>query len=328
MVQQVSVRSRSPWGGAHHGDRNELMQTVGLSSGDDPPYRTSTSPVPRRTLVDSLLELAGMAGPLIAGLLTVPLTRAITNLVAFLDRAPAPVKQLIALVIAFGLTKLGGLLQLVLPESIELFTGSTTEALIAAAIAYGVHAGQKARAPTFRLLALILPALGFATPASTQILTDSVEVRIYEVGDLELVVSPNDFRGLVGDTVTFTAVALDGPTGDTIGAVITWSTDNPAAVSIDPDTGFARFLARGAFLIRVTAERVVSMTVYRKIGSSVFFLDTLHIDVGELAELCAYVIGSSGNIIAGSTGCPLPASSPGWAPSWPFSRFVDSKWAG
>lgn len=161
-----------------------------------------------------------------------------------------------------------------------------------------------------------------AQPVQAQVLSDSVTVRIFEIGDLELVISPTDYRGAVGDTVTFEAHVIDGPTGDTISAIVTWEAADPSAVQIDPDTGFARFLTRGSHVVRVRAERIVALNIYRQIGSSVFPVDTLHLTVGQTAQLCAYLVGTTGNIIAGSEGCPLPASSPGWAPALPYQDLM------
>lgn len=96
-------------------------------------------------MIDSALELVGALGPALAGLLTVPILQGIKSVSGFVDRSHAVVKQVAAVVIAFGLTQLGALLGVVLPAELALFDGSSTEALVAAAIAFGVHAGQKAR---------------------------------------------------------------------------------------------------------------------------------------------------------------------------------------
>lgn len=82
---------------------------------------------------------------LIAGLLTVPVLDVLKRASSLVDRAPDVVKQGLAVTIAGALTKLGALLSVTLPTDLTLFTGSTVEALVAAAIAFGVHAGRKAR---------------------------------------------------------------------------------------------------------------------------------------------------------------------------------------
>lgn len=95
--------------------------------------------------MDILLDFAGVAGPAIAGLLTVPALQGVKKVSGLVQKAPATVKQFLGIGIAFGLTKLGAAANVALPPSLELFDGSSTEALIAAGIAFGVHAGKKAR---------------------------------------------------------------------------------------------------------------------------------------------------------------------------------------
>ena len=95
--------------------------------------------------MDTLLEFAGVAGPAIAGLLTVPLLQGIKLIAKPVKKLPAAAKQLAAVGIAFGLTKAGAALNVALPTSLELFTASDAEALAAAGIAMAVHAGKKAR---------------------------------------------------------------------------------------------------------------------------------------------------------------------------------------
>jgi len=93
------------------------------------------------TLLSSLLELLG---PLLVGLLTVPIMGLVKQAVGFLDSMPAAVQQIVAVLIAFGLTQLGGLANTILPEGLALFTGADIEALLSAGIAFAVHAGKKA----------------------------------------------------------------------------------------------------------------------------------------------------------------------------------------
>lgn len=97
-------------------------------------------------MVDALLELASLLGPVLAALLTVPLLQAIKRAASWVDNSPAALKQILGVVIAFVLTKLGAAINTVLPLELSLFTGETLESLIASGIAFAVHAGQKARA--------------------------------------------------------------------------------------------------------------------------------------------------------------------------------------
>lgn len=86
-----------------------------------------------------------LLGPTLVALLTVPALGAIKRAVAFVDGWPAWAQQLSAVLIAAGLTQLGGLTSTVLPESLQLFTGENIEALLSAAMAFGIHAGKKAK---------------------------------------------------------------------------------------------------------------------------------------------------------------------------------------
>lgn len=95
--------------------------------------------------MDVLLDFAGVAGPAIAGLLTVPILQGIKAVAKPIKKLPAAAKQLTAVGIAFGLTKAGAAIGVALPTSLELFTGSDVEALASAGIAMAVHAGKKAR---------------------------------------------------------------------------------------------------------------------------------------------------------------------------------------
>ncbi len=86
-----------------------------------------------------------LLGPTVVALLTVPALGGIKRIVTFIDGWPAWAQQISAVLIAAGLAQLGALTNLVIPESFQLFTGETVEALLAAAMAFGVHAGKKTR---------------------------------------------------------------------------------------------------------------------------------------------------------------------------------------
>lgn len=92
--------------------------------------------------MEMLLELVG---PTLVALLTVPVLAGVKYVVTAIDGWPAPIQQMLAVLVAAGLAQLGALTNLVLPETLQLFTGETVEALLAAAMAFGVHAGKKAR---------------------------------------------------------------------------------------------------------------------------------------------------------------------------------------
>ena len=86
-----------------------------------------------------------LLGPTIVALLTVPALGGIKKIATFVDGWPSWAQQLSAVLIAAGLTQLGGLTNTVLPESLQLFTGENVEALLSAAMAFGIHAGKKAK---------------------------------------------------------------------------------------------------------------------------------------------------------------------------------------
>lgn len=253
-------------------------------------------------MVDLLLQAAELLGPLVAGLLTVPVLGALKRVAGFIDRTPAAVQQLLGVVVAYVLTQLGTALDVVLPGELSLFTGESTEVLLAAAIAFGVHAGKKARGTATALLVLLtlLPR-----PAAAQVAVDSVEVQIYAPGDILVAIAPRSFTGLVGDTVQFSAVAVDAPTGDTIPALLRWSTPNPEAVSIDPMTGEAVFLSRGRWRIRVEVERVGGLVLMEYRDGVLRGADHVQLTVGESTQLCAYLLNTRSQILVRSPSfCP------------------------
>ena len=209
--------------------------------------------------MDMLLELASLIGPTVAGLLTVPILSGIKRLVTVIDRAPAAVKQVLAILIAFGLTKLGELAQVALPGELSLFTGSDVEALLSAAIAFGVHAGQKARGsgnPTVKALSIIWLAF---LPVTAACQSGEATVIVVDRSRLEVLVSPSTYTGELGDTLTFIAVARDTISGDTIPAQIRWTSTDETGVSVDPVTGQATLLRAGTFTVIADVTEIVSI---------------------------------------------------------------------
>lgn len=95
--------------------------------------------------MDILLGLAETLAPLIIGMLTVPVMNTLKKAVVFVDNLSAPVQQIVVVLIAWGLTHLTSLTNVVLPESLHLVTGDHIEALLSAAIAFGIHAGKRAK---------------------------------------------------------------------------------------------------------------------------------------------------------------------------------------
>ena len=73
------------------------------------------------SVLDSALGLAQLIGPVVVGLLTVPVLGGIKKLASLIDRLPAAVQQILAVLIASGLTWVGTTMSMVLPEGCALF---------------------------------------------------------------------------------------------------------------------------------------------------------------------------------------------------------------
>ena len=136
----------------------------------------------------------------------------------------------------------------------------------------------------------------------------SITIRVVNRTDLVLTITPDVEAVFTGDTVAFQAVAVDTLTGDTIAVNVSWSSDSPEVV-IDPETGVARFLGAGSVVITATVEGIADrlIVVLREDGdggwSEVWsverephylatgvFPDSLKLDLGELVQLCAYLL--------------------------------------
>lgn len=84
-------------------------------------------------------------GPVVVGIVVVPLYSYFKKFLKVLDSWPAFVQQIIVAVFAALMTWLGTLLNVVLPTDMALFGQPELSALLSSAIAYGIHAGKKAR---------------------------------------------------------------------------------------------------------------------------------------------------------------------------------------
>ena len=96
--------------------------------------------------MNTFIELFALLGPFVVAALTIPVMNGIRSAVGVINTAPALVKRLIVIVIAFGLAKLSVLAGVALPENLEGITVENLEALGAAALAFAFHAGDKAGA--------------------------------------------------------------------------------------------------------------------------------------------------------------------------------------
>ena len=139
-----------------------------------------------------------------------------------------------------------------------------------------------------------------------QNVVDSITVTVYAAEDLNVSISPSAFSGFIGDTVTFVATVTDVVSGDTIPSIVVFGTDNPSVLEIDSFSGHSILRSRGTARISVRVERLVSLLFTRltNVGDAVP-IDTLRIEVGEVAQLCVYFIGSDGAFIGKSPAlCP------------------------
>lgn len=211
--------------------------------------------------METLFELTAYLGPTLAAILTVPAYEWLQHLIGLLDRAPAPVKQIGAVVVAFGITKMGEAINTSLPTDILLFTGEDLEALLSGGIAMAIHAGRKAkniRPPPNAAKVFALLFLAFL-PASIACQTGRGTVVVVDRNRLEVLVEPESYTGEVGDTVTFIATAVDTITGDTIPAQISWTSLDPAGVSIDATTGEATLLQAGTYEVEAEVLEIMSL---------------------------------------------------------------------
>lgn len=69
----------------------------------------------------------------------------IKRVASFVDAFPAILKQVSAVVIAFGLMWLGEFLQTPLPETLQAFDATSVQALLSGIGAWAIHAGKRAR---------------------------------------------------------------------------------------------------------------------------------------------------------------------------------------
>lgn len=93
-----------------------------------------------------MIDLLEYIGPTLVGLLTVPVVQVLKRLRAIDDRGPT-LKRLLVVAISYGLTQAGQWLGVALPGELALFTGADVEALLSAALAMAIHAGDKTTEP-------------------------------------------------------------------------------------------------------------------------------------------------------------------------------------
>lgn len=178
---------------------------------------------------------------------------------------------------------------------------------------------------------LVLVALALLPPpAACQ--TGSATITVVDRSRVQVIVTPATYTGEPGDTVTFTAVAIDSISGDTISGVLRWSSEDTTAVQIDPTTGQATLLRAGTWQVFADLMQLVGLVITRQQDDGSYReAPTLSLRLGEVAQLCAYVYDDQGNyyrcqnclwestnpeVASVTTGggniCPL------WSPGMPF----------
>ena len=86
-----------------------------------------------------------IVGPTVVAIISVPAFDLFKLVTSLKGKLPDWLQQLMVPMLAFGLNWLGVLTNTILPESLELFTAGHTMALLSAAMAFGIKAGQQAK---------------------------------------------------------------------------------------------------------------------------------------------------------------------------------------
>ena len=170
-----------------------------------------------------------------------------------------------------------------------------------------------------RLLPFLL--LLVAAPLQAQTAVDTVWVTV-EGPLFVTTITTVERRLQLGDTVQFVAIAQDQE-GDSVTAVFTWASSDPAAVSIDPLTGIAIALQKTTqpVGISVLTEQVseLLLATFRDGNLNFSGNDTIFIQKDSLGNVttpleerrlqyCAYLINASRQLVAQDPGpptCPL-----------------------
>lgn len=259
--------------------------------------------------MDILTEYAQVIAPAIAGALTVPILQGIKRVVVPIDNAPAWAKRIIAVSIAFALAKVGAAVNVILPGELQLIDGGHLEALAAGGVALAIHAGDKNRTPRAGTTPVLVFGLLLLMPVAAACQTGRATVRVIDRSNLTVVVTPSSYTGEVGDTLTFSAVAIDTISGDTIPSVFRWTSTDSTGVQVDPNTGEAVLLRAGTYDIEAMVTQIVAMLItsqqddgsWAEVFSSSperqavyaargFAPDTLRMEVGETRPVCAYLV--------------------------------------
>jgi hypothetical protein len=93
--------------------------------------------------MDIVIGLLETLGPVIIGLITVPIFGYVKKAVGFLDNLAPWIQRIAVVLVATGITYVSGLVNVVLPDSLALWTPETIDALFSGLLAIAAHAGNK-----------------------------------------------------------------------------------------------------------------------------------------------------------------------------------------
>lgn len=97
-------------------------------------------------MVDLLLQLAELVGPVVIAAIVVPLYGYVKKIVVALDGLPAIIQQVLVILIAAVLTWVGAQINVALPTDLALFTEADLAAGLAGALSLILHNAAKTRA--------------------------------------------------------------------------------------------------------------------------------------------------------------------------------------
>ena len=97
-------------------------------------------------LLDYGIQLMELLGPTLVAILTVPVMTLVKKGWTWVGKWPPWAQQITVVLVAALFTELGTFLNMALPSDVMLFTEETWGALLSAAMAMGIHAGQRAKA--------------------------------------------------------------------------------------------------------------------------------------------------------------------------------------
>lgn len=92
--------------------------------------------------MNELTNLLEFVGPTLVAITTVWLMDWMKRFVSLIDRLNPTLKRVVVILIAYGLTRLAQLVGTAVPTDLAAFTESDISALLSAAMAYAIHAGN------------------------------------------------------------------------------------------------------------------------------------------------------------------------------------------